>query len=428
VSAGLGFARLRSRPLVLLVVALGLMAYLYIAIFVAPDWTTRDVPSDQAATERGSVRTAMLAVLAGIAATVGAFYTARSFALSRRGQFTERFSHAVDQLGQDEKVDVRLGGIYALGRLALESPEEHEPIVEILTAYVRTHARWTPAGQDQASAEAASDPAVGNSAEGVEPPDLPVDIQAALTVLTRRNERHERRSVVTLDLRQTDLRRVEASGLRAPNANLSGAELQFANLRGAQLRGANLEDAQLSRADLSYAQLQGARLVEARMSGTSLFRAHLEDATLMGASLRGADLRHAFLQKAYFQAADLFMARLDDAQLQDASFRDAELQDTALVRAQLQRTSFENAQLWAAWLTGAQLQDAILINADMRGSHLNGANLQGACLVGTRLQDADLTDAQLQGARYGRNPADGRVTEWPEGVDAERRGAIELRQ
>jgi hypothetical protein len=63
----------------------------------------------------------MLAVLAGGIAVVGAVYTGRTFALTRRGQLTERFTRAVDQLGSD-KPDVVRGGIYALARPSPRSP------------------------------------------------------------------------------------------------------------------------------------------------------------------------------------------------------------------------------------------------------------------------------------------------------------------
>jgi hypothetical protein len=74
------------------------------------------------------VRTALLAVLAGVLAAIGAYYTHRSFGLNReshelnrQGQITERFTRALEQLGNADSVHVRLGGIYALERLARES-------------------------------------------------------------------------------------------------------------------------------------------------------------------------------------------------------------------------------------------------------------------------------------------------------------------
>jgi hypothetical protein len=78
---------------------------------------------------------------------VGAFYTGRTFAqtrkeqertyaLAREGQITERFTRAVEQLG-DEKLDIRLGGIYALERIARDSETHYEPVMEVLMAFLR---------------------------------------------------------------------------------------------------------------------------------------------------------------------------------------------------------------------------------------------------------------------------------------------------
>lgn len=48
----------------------------------------------------------------------------------------EQLRGAVDQLG-NEKLEIRLGGIYALERISNESEKDYWPIMEILTAYVR---------------------------------------------------------------------------------------------------------------------------------------------------------------------------------------------------------------------------------------------------------------------------------------------------
>ncbi len=57
--------------------------------------------------------------------------------IAEEGQFTERFSRAVEHLGS-EQLPVRLGGIYALWRLAKDSPEhDMTSVVDILCAFVR---------------------------------------------------------------------------------------------------------------------------------------------------------------------------------------------------------------------------------------------------------------------------------------------------
>jgi hypothetical protein len=97
--------------------------------------STNELTNNEAAQERGRVRTALLAVLAGLLAALGAYYTHRTFALNRAGQITERFTRSIDQLGSPE-LDVRLGGIYALERIARDSRDDHPQVVEVLTAYV----------------------------------------------------------------------------------------------------------------------------------------------------------------------------------------------------------------------------------------------------------------------------------------------------
>ena len=69
-------------------------------------------------------------------------------AISEQGQITERFTRAVDQLGS-ERPDVRLGGIYALERIANDSPPDQSTIGEVLTAYIRQRSPWPPSQPGQ---------------------------------------------------------------------------------------------------------------------------------------------------------------------------------------------------------------------------------------------------------------------------------------
>ena len=54
----------------------------------------------------------------------------------RQRRITESFSKAIEQLGSD-KLEVRLGGIYALERISQESPHDYWTVMENLTAFVR---------------------------------------------------------------------------------------------------------------------------------------------------------------------------------------------------------------------------------------------------------------------------------------------------
>src|SRR5829696_7633641 len=90
-------------------------------------------------------RTALLAGLIGVGALLTFWLnsrvyriTARTFEVAEQGHITERYTKAIEQLGSD-KLDVRLGGIYALERIAVDSERDHPTVVEVLSAFVREH-------------------------------------------------------------------------------------------------------------------------------------------------------------------------------------------------------------------------------------------------------------------------------------------------
>ena len=100
--------------------------------------------------------------------------------VAQEGQITERFTRAIEQLGHKEMA-IRLGGIYALERIAKDSEKDHGPIMEVLTAYVRERA---PRQEEEETQNGAKKP--------------PTDIQAILTVIGRRETTGNNRAMILL--------------------------------------------------------------------------------------------------------------------------------------------------------------------------------------------------------------------------------------
>jgi uncharacterized protein YjbI with pentapeptide repeats len=239
------------------------------------------------------------------------FGTAWTLHLNREGQITERFTRAIDQLGQtgDEKLDVRLGGIYALERIGRDSRPDRGPIVEVLTASLREHSQRS------------NPPDTASDAGRPEQPRLRADFQAVATVLGRSGWSGTHR----FDLRHVALR----------NADLADAHLEGANLFDAHLEGAFLVQAHLEGANLFDAHLEGAVLLDAHLEGAFLVQAHLEGADLAGAHLEGADLTGTHLEGAnlfgtHLEGANLFGAHLEGANLAGAHLEGADLTDAHL--------------------------------------------------------------------------------------------------
>jgi hypothetical protein len=86
-------------------------------------------------------------IVGGLALLAGLYFTWRNVSIAEEGRITDRFTKAIDQLGANnsdgtKRIEVRLGGIYALERLARDSERDHGPVMEILTAYVRQNSMW----------------------------------------------------------------------------------------------------------------------------------------------------------------------------------------------------------------------------------------------------------------------------------------------
>ena len=272
-------------------------------------------------------------------------------------QITERFTKAVEQLASSE-IAVRLGGIYALERIANDSEKDHWTIMEVLTAFVREPPPLkAPLEAEKSLLELPT--YIQNIKDDKQSQKLRVDIQAALTVIGRRD--------MEKDLENQKL-------------DLSNTDIAGANLREAKLQGANFYQANLQGADLTKAQLQGADL-----GNTNLQQAHFIEANLQGAILTEANLKGAFLIGTNLQEADLMAAILEGAQLSSAN-----LQKSLLKLANLQSTRLCNAQLQGADIRQADFSGASLLNANLKGAFIDLADFRNAY---------QLTQQQIDSAR-----------------------------
>ena len=248
-------------------------------------------------------RSVVLQGLAGLVLVVGAVATWWQVHISREGQITDRFTKAVDQLG-NPNVDVRIGGLYALERIARNSAADRNAILFLLGAFIRTHAPWpvgTPGGPEHPT------PTVDEHLPWMRV--RAADMQAAMGVLGRLPPSRDEQaiSLSRVDLRSIALRDSRLSGSRFRYANLArsalgGVWLEHSDLTAADLRRAHLDHAHLARANLSRATLQGANLHRADLSYADLRGTDLSDTILDGTMLTGAQADKATIWPVGFDA------------------------------------------------------------------------------------------------------------------------------
>jgi uncharacterized protein YjbI with pentapeptide repeats len=247
---------------------------------------------------------APMAALAGawVSARTIELNTARTIELNKEGQISDRFTKAIDQLG-NERLEIRLGGIYALERIAQDFERDHWPIMEVLTAFMRAHPSDVDFDHATVKRMESSDQPLRNPVRGA-------DVQAVMRVIGRRELIDGERD--RLDLKGADLRFLDMRDSHLERANLWQAHLERGTLIGAHLEGADLMGAHLEGALLLGAHLGGAALNGAHLEGAVLRNAHLEGAFFVnGAHLEGTDLREAHLEGAFLDGAHLEGADLE---------------------------------------------------------------------------------------------------------------------
>ncbi len=217
-----------------------------------------------------SERTALVQALAQVAGAIGLVVTltltARQLAattqsldvsrsqldVARDAQRIDRFAKGIEQLGSD-KMEIRMGGIFALEQIARDSDQDYGPIIEILCAFLRARS------------------ALKDKDDPTRP--VPSDEQAALTVIGRRRRRYKHGEDEQLAL----------THLFIPTADLSRAQLA-----GAFMVFSTLSDANFTGADITETDLRGVDLTNANVTAEQLATARIDDATLLDPTLRAA--------------------------------------------------------------------------------------------------------------------------------------------
>ena len=225
--------------------------------------------------------------------------------IASQGLLNERYQKGAEMLG-GSVLTVRLGGIYALQRLAEERPDDyHIQIMNLFCAFVRQ-------------------PTQSDIARDVR---VAMDVQEAMNAIVLLSQNG--RQIERLNLSGANLIRVNVEDANLSRAILDGTDWERASLDGVNLSDTSLNSAiffagssemeihraKMRRADLTDAGLSDVRLVDVDLSGAYLDGANLSRATLIRTDMTGASLIGTVLNGAHF----VDMKGLDQRELSRAT-------------------------------------------------------------------------------------------------------------
>lgn len=295
---------------------------------------------------------------------------------TEQGHMTDRITKAVEQLGAEKTVwrdggqqsvpnlEVRLGGIYALSRVARDSPRDHISIMEILCAYVRENF-------PRESAALYLDRDIGNFPKLFEStiPAENNDLRSHyIQQLSTRKLKIEKlyRTIVPTSLKKWSESFKPRSDLQAVIRVLGergNSEIEKAYQYGEQIYNFGF------RLNLANSNLQGVDFEMLDFAG-SLF----SGCSLDGALFRKTILNDAFLNNVSACGADFYNLELDsivisDSQMELCNFKDVRITNSKIYRANLNgsfltNTRFLKTEIHQVSFEGSQIDESLFIGGN----------------------------------------------------------------
>ena len=298
--------------------------------------------------------------------------------IQRETLYTTLFTKAVEQLGATREVtvkvdtqdngatpstitttepniEVRLGAIYALERIAQDFLRDHWPIMEVLSAYIRENAPKSSSSLDLPTksirlsfnserAIRAIEVLIDKGKETLRNPR--VDIQAAVTVIGRRPESRrnwEKKHDRNIDLRNSNLRGIDFSFLWFDNAHFEETNLEFAELFHSHFSGARFNKCNLTASTVWESDLSSANLNSVVGKGMKCVRCNLTGAHLTFGDFTFATWNYSKLHGIYCWATDFGYASLYHIDAVRSNFKECNFKRTSFSRAEFYRVDFRRS-------------------------------------------------------------------------------------
>lgn len=227
-------------------------------------------------------------------------------------------------------IEVRIGSILSLERVARDSARDAAKIMGLLAAYIREN-----------TADVGDLERVSSFEKPTE------DIQAAVSTIASRSQFHSPSWLKDDEFRPSFVSS-NLDNIQANRANFSGAILDWSSWQNANLMWANFDGAIANNtcnffgANLDTATFDGARLKDVRFSISSV----LGGCSFENCTISGTSFRYLELAGCSFQGAYVFDCMFSNSSLYSANFRSACITDSSFFRAKLFLADFSDVSNW----------------------------------------------------------------------------------
>jgi hypothetical protein len=215
--------------------------------------------------------------------------------LTETGQITGRYTAAVEQLGSTD-VAVRLGGLYALERLARDSADDRATVYDVICAWIRHHS----IRRDHITGAPLVDPVAREGSPPLRVDGQSVDYRAALTIVLRADPA----GINNRDLTSAVI--VDGIGCQPliSDINFTKARLRNLNWSNHALLGVLFGESELTQVDFSGGSLRNVVFGMSQLDQVDFDQAGLYNVIFRGGSLKEVGMMGSRLEMVTIRPTD----------------------------------------------------------------------------------------------------------------------------
>lgn len=402
------------------VAGIGLLFLFFLSIIIwVPVIQTRGLPKVERVSTETAARDVLIKGIGGLLVFITGFIgwknlkaTERSILVSEEKQITERFSKAVEMLSSEHSVHLRLGGIYALERIAKDSERDQQQVMKILAAFVRGQSSISDERdnghpyiykslddlmeeqqeQDQAYYDSRDDPddcEMFRFVDHAYARSPSIDIQAAVSVIGHRRETSEESKEDEIDISQAILKDIVFSG-NYDRVNFYGTHFISPIFR---------DDASFYRADFSETFIENLNA-----DNVSMKKANFKKSVIVTARLSNVKLNDACFSEVQFSGGTV-ICQCDFSKASMKSLKIGQLVSTeprnknskAMHALSEEQSTFNEVIFDGVKMMNSKLDDAVFDTCSF-----TEANLAGSTIRGVAFKQSDLSGACFKNVSFGR--------------------------
>jgi hypothetical protein len=270
----------------------------------------------------------LLELLKFIATSGGAIFVWLNFKVAQENRNlaeekidSETFAKCIDQLDKDKSVSTRLGGIFTLEQIAINSTKYHFVVMKVLASFL------TEINRDDNRLYRGHSILVDNKKYE----ELSHEFLAALAALVALNKLYSQSKSIGSIPKNRILKFFRKRDRKST---------QLIEIRNLEFKSINLRDLDLSGFDLS-----GSKFLESLLDSTTFTNSKMFKVDFSGSSLGGADFTCSTLEDSSFADANLCGANFQDAKLANCG-----LENTNLSDAKVEGATFDEVDVLRATL------------------------------------------------------------------------------